>query len=65
MINREYLKRKRVENGYTQLELANELGFGRIIVGSWEQGTKTPKTETVIRLCKLLDMDANKLLNLN
>ncbi|MGL4802017.1 MAG: helix-turn-helix domain-containing protein [Cetobacterium sp.] len=65
MINKEYLKEKRVAKGYTQIELAKEFGYGTIIANNWENGKRVPKTETIIKLCKLLDMDANKLLNLN
>lgn len=63
-MNREYLIRCRKEMGYNQAELADLLGITDSVVSHWEVGRKNPKVSTLIELCKLLNMDANVLLNL-
>lgn len=63
-MNKEYFLRKIKENKFSQQEVALELGLQPSIVSQWLKGKKNPKVSTLIELCKLLNMDANVLLNL-
>ena len=63
-MNKEYMKKCRLAKGYSQPELARELGVYDSTVYMWETKGKYPKAATIIRLCKLLDMDANILLGI-
>ena len=49
---------------YSQKELGKKIGVTESTISQWESGCKNPKVSTLIELCKLLDMDANILLNL-
>lgn len=64
MINKKYLIEKRLENGYTNNSLCKETGISPSMLTCLEKGYRTPSVETIIKLCKALDLDANKLLNL-
>lgn len=63
-MNKSYLKESRINKKYSQKELGKRIGVTESIISQWEGGYKNPKVSTLIELCKLLDMDANILLNL-
>ena len=63
-MNSEYFMKCRLAKGYSQYRLARVLNVHDSTVFSWERLGKYPRGEMIITLCKLLDMDANILLNL-
>mgnify|MGYP003309672278 CR=1 FL=1 len=58
----ELIKNKRIEKGYTQLELGDLLGVSNKAVSRWENGETTPNTETLKLLSKIFDVSINTLL---
>ena len=48
------LKKARNERGFTQKELARQLGVVTITVRKWEDGSHTPSPEFHTRLCEIL-----------
>ncbi len=64
-MNLNYFIQSRNSKGYSKTMLAKELGVSTAIICHWEKGLKNPKVSVLIELCRILDMDANKLLNLN
>lgn len=63
-MNTDYLRQSRVSKGYSQIEVARYINVTNGVVSHWENGLKCPRADMLIKLCRLLDMDANKLLNL-
>ena len=63
-MNKKYLRECRISKKYSQKELGKKIGVTESTISQWESGCKNPKVSTLIELCKLLDMDANILLNL-
>ena len=63
-MNKKYLRESRIYRKYSQKELGKKIGVTESTISQWESGSKNPKVSTLIELCKLLDMDANILLNL-
>ena len=63
-MNKKYLRECRISKKYSQKELGKKIGVTESIVSQWESGFKNPKVSTLIELCRLLNMDANILLNL-
>lgn len=59
-----YIKTKMKDKGYTQAKLSRQMDLSEAIVCDWIKGKKNPKVSTLIKLCKLLDLDANILLGL-
>ena len=56
----ELLKDKRVESGYTQLQLANKLGYSNPqFISNWERGICLPPIKQARVLCKLLDISVD------
>lgn len=64
MIDNEYLKTKRIEHGYTKTSLSKEIGVGKTTMSYIERGMRMPSIKSLVNLCKVLDLDANKLLKL-
>lgn len=64
MIDKEYLKTKRIKYGYSQNSLGKEIGVSEVAIGYIERGMRMPSIKSLISLCKILDLDANKLLKL-
>ena len=52
----------REQNGYTQAELAKQLGITRSSVNAWEQGISVPSTQYVVELAELFKVSADYLL---
>lgn len=63
-MNINYLAKSRIENGLTRYEVAAYLGVTSGVVSHWENGVRVPRPDSIIKLCKLLNMDANILLGL-
>ena len=69
----EKIKFLREKSGYSQYQLAKELGISRAAVNAWEMGINIPSTQYVIKLAKifktstdyLLDVNSNLQLNVN
>lgn len=64
MIDKEYLKTKRIKYSYSQNSLGKEIGVSGVAIGYIESGVRMPSIKSLINLCKVLDLDANKLLKL-
>lgn len=57
------LQQLRKEKGYSQEELAKELGLSRQAVSKWERAESSPDTDNLICLAKLYGMSLDELLN--
>lgn len=53
------LRRLRIENGKTQLDVAKYCGKSENAVGSWEQGLSLPDIVTLAKLARLYNVDIN------
>lgn len=59
---RMFLRIKRIENGYSQRELANVVKVSQQTIAKWEKGITTPSQFKQIRLLEnLLNADARDL----
>ena len=56
------IRRRRVEMGLTQEQLAERAAISTSFIGHLERAEKVPSLETVARLCDALDVDADYLL---
>ena len=63
MLFAEILKRIRAEKGFSQKELAEQLYVTRSTVTRWENGSRMPDTEMILRLAKYLNADVDELLS--
>lgn len=54
----------RREKGLSQKELGDLLNVSNKAVSKWENGESLPKTSTMLKLAKLLDIDGNELIGL-
>lgn len=61
----ENIRATREKNGLTQAALAKRLGVTRSAVNSWEIGVSAPSVQYLIELCKLFNVSADYLLELN
>lgn len=69
------IKNARLNNNFSQkeladkiTELAHELGYenlsyGNTAISNWESGTSKPDADTIFLICKVLNVDANYLLD--
>ena len=60
----ERLKAIRIESGKTQKEVYTALEMSANGYASYEQGRTEPSIETLIKLCKVLDVSSDYLLGL-
>lgn len=51
-------------SGFTQKEIAVQLGLSEGNITNWKTGKNLPSVETLFRLCKILDVSADYLLGL-
>ena len=58
----ERLQKIRKEHGYSQEQLADELGVSRQAVSKWERGEASPDTDNLIALARLYDISIDYLL---
>ena len=57
------LQQLRKEKGYSQEQLANELGISRQAVSKWERAESSPDTDNLICLARLYGVSLDELLN--
>ncbi len=57
------LKHIRQEKGLTQEQLGKMMGKDYSTIGKWENGTRSPIMEDVIRLSDILDIDIRDLID--
>lgn len=55
----EVLKKKRIEAGMRQADLAEKLGISRGYVSDLERGLYQPSLSTAIKIARLLEIDIN------
>ncbi|MGN0352456.1 MAG: helix-turn-helix domain-containing protein [Roseburia sp.] len=58
-----FIAEMRKKKGYTQKELAEQLGITDKAVSKWECGKSMPDNSIMILLCELLDINVNELLS--
>ena len=58
----EAMRELRVSAGYSQEELASEMGLHRTYISMLERGKRLPSLQTVFRLSKIVDILPSKLL---
>ena len=58
----ERLQKIRKEHGYSQEQLADELGVSRQAVSKWERGEASPDTDNLIALARLYNISVDCLL---
>lgn len=49
--------------GYTQTDLADELGVSPVVVSRWTSGTNLPRLDTTIRIAHILNFPVSKLVD--
>lgn len=54
-VKREWLKKFRVEKGYSQQEIADKLNIARTTWIGYENGYRTPRGKTAIQIANLLN----------
>src|SRR5687767_12238773 len=59
-----FLKDKRVGSGYSQNQLAHELGITPQYISQWERGRQSPSCDLLAQLVDLLDINQTELLDL-
>ena len=59
------LKELRVENNYTQQQMAEKLGVRQQSYARYETGAGEPNLETVTKLCAIFDVSSDYLLGLS
>ncbi len=52
----------RKKKNLSQKELGDLLGVSNKAVSKWENGESTPRRETLIKLCELLELDKTEIL---
>ncbi len=58
----ENIKKARKDAGLTQSELATAIGVTQKEISRWETGTRTPQVDTIVNICKALNVSADILL---
>ncbi len=58
------LRRAREEAGFTQAELADELGVRQKDISRWERNVQTPNVITFRKICIILNTSADYILSL-
>jgi len=61
---RENLKEARKAKAFTQKEVAKMLNVVESCYANWEQGRTEPSIDNLQKICVILDISANDLLNL-
>lgn len=59
------IAKKRHERGWTQRELAQQIGLNIKSIKDWESGVSLPSAKTIIKLCQLLNVSSDYLLGLD
>lgn len=55
----ENIKIARKNKKMTQRQLAEKIGVSHNTISDWESGGHKPDADTIMELCKILDVDAN------
>ncbi len=55
----ENIKNARLKMNMTQRDLGNAIGVSHNTISDWENGNHQPDADTVMKLCKVLNVDAN------
>lgn len=58
----ERLRELRKQSTYTQKELAEKLGISTITIRQYEQGTREPNIERILRLALIFNVSTDELL---
>lgn len=58
------IKKYREMNKMTQTELAEKLNLSQNAISQYEKGDRDPSTQTIYRLCEILQIDFNELYNI-
>lgn len=59
------IKQLRIQNGYTQEQVATKLGVKARTVGTWERDLKLPSAEMLVKLARLYHVSLNYLVGLD
>ncbi len=59
----EQLSKLRKRNNITQIDLANKMGVKQYVVSSWETGRSEPNITQIVKLCDILNVPADYLLD--
>ena len=59
------IRKYRELNGMTQKQLAEKLGISSARLSNWELGTNRPDVDMLAKLCTILNVSANALLDLH
>ena len=62
MINKDHLLVRRMMMGYSQEELAEIVGMHHTTISAYETGRHRPCPDRIVRLCKALKTEPNKVL---
>ena len=49
--------------GLTQTDVAKKLNLSVSMVSAWESGIRTPKLDTILRICNAIGCDTSEILN--
>lgn len=55
------IKKYRIDRGLNQDDLGKYLGKSKGVISKWEKGENKPDAETIINICKYLDITPNTL----
>lgn len=56
------LKKLREESDYTQLQLSGMLNIGNVSLSQYENGTRTPDIDTIVKIAEFYDVTTDYLL---
>lgn len=59
----EFLQELRKEKGFTQKELAEQIGVSDKTISKWENGNSVPDTSILLSLCNVLEITVNEFLS--
>ena len=59
----EQLSKLRKRNNITQIDLANKMNVRQYVVSSWETGRSEPSITQIVKLCDILEVPADYLLD--
>lgn len=57
------IRTARKDNNMTQKDLAAKIGVSHNTISDWESGSHKPDADTIMLLCKVLNVDANYMLD--
>jgi transcriptional regulator with XRE-family HTH domain len=58
------LKKILEERGVKQSDLADKLGVSKVSLSNWATGKSQPSLETVVRICQILDVKIDELVQI-